>query len=281
MPSADCRARLCNLPPDTFLTEPEGALTFPVYFTIGTMRVPAHFIFEALAYTIGFEVYRRARKRRGDPISDSTRWTVIAAAAVGAAIGSKLLFWIEDPRLSIDWIRTSPVLLMGGKTIVGGFLGGTIAVEVVKRFAGERRSTGDLFVVPLCIGTAIGRVGCFLSGLADQTYGTATSLPWGVDFGDGVSRHPTQLYEVAFMLALAAAAGRLSRLHLRNGDLFKLFMLSYLIFRLVVDSVKPAPAFGGLSAIQWTCLVAILYYARFVPGIVGSTVAGSEDPAYN
>ncbi len=48
----------------------------------------------------------------------------------------------------------------------------------MKRIAGIRSRTGDLFAVPLCVGIAIGRIGCFLAGLADDTYGKPTSLPW-------------------------------------------------------------------------------------------------------
>jgi phosphatidylglycerol---prolipoprotein diacylglyceryl transferase len=246
----------------------ELPVTFPVYLSVGTVRIPAHLLFEALAYIVGFEVYRRARARQGDHLSDATRWTVIAAAAIGAAIGSKVLFWLEDPRLTIEWLRTDPSRLVGGKTIVGGLLGGTIAVEIAKWYAGERRSTGDLFVVPICAGTAVGRIGCFLGGLEDHTFGTPTSLPWGIDFGDGIARHPTQLYEIVFMAALAGAAIRIaSHLGLRNGERFKLFMLAYLTFRMAVDFVKPAVTLGGMSAIQWACLPGIAYYARFLPAI--------------
>jgi len=41
-----------------------------------------------------------------------------------------------------------------------------------------------------------------LTGLSDNTYGTPTNLPWAVNFGDGIPRHPTQLYEIAFLIAL-------------------------------------------------------------------------------
>jgi prolipoprotein diacylglyceryltransferase len=244
-------------------------MTFPVYLSVGTVRIPAHLLFEALAYTVGFEVYRRARARQGDHLSDGTRWTVIAAAAIGAAIGSKVLFLLEDPRLTIEWLRTDSTRIIGGKTIVGGFLGGTIAVEIAKWYSGERRSTGDLFVVPMCAGTAVGRIGCFLGGLEDHTFGTPTSLPWGIDFGDGIARHPTQLYEIAFMAAVAGVALRVApRLQLRNGDRFKLFMLAYLTFRLAVDFVKPAATLGGMSAIQWASLLGLAYYVRFLPALV-------------
>jgi prolipoprotein diacylglyceryltransferase len=33
-------------------------------------------------------------------------------------------------------------------------------------------ATGDVFAYPLMIGITIGRIGCFLTRLTDQTYGT-------------------------------------------------------------------------------------------------------------
>jgi len=91
---------------------------------------------------------------------------------------------------------------MGGKTIVGALVFGLISVELFKRYIGVHQSTGDLYAIPLALGIAIGRIGCFLTGLSDNTYGTPTNLPWAIDFGDGIPRHPTQLYEIVFLLAL-------------------------------------------------------------------------------
>ena len=68
--------------------------------------------------------------------------------------------------------------------------------------------TGARFALPLAVGVAVGRIGCYLAGLDDFTYGTPTTLPWGHDFGDGIARHPVQLYESA---AMAAFRGLLCR----------------------------------------------------------------------
>ena len=156
------------------------------------------------------------------------------------------------------------VVLLQGKTIVGALLGGLIGVEVTKKYIGVRRSTGDSFVYSVLWGMAIGRVGCFLTGLSDRTYGTATTLPWGVDFGDGIPRHPTQLYEVAFLLLLFVVLRLYERWPRREGDLFKLFMVAYLSFRFLVDFIKPEfrPVFG-LSAIQIACLGGLIYYRQY------------------
>jgi prolipoprotein diacylglyceryltransferase len=146
-----------------------------------------------------------------------------------------------------------------GKTVVGGLLGGLIAVEVVKKFAGITRSTGDLFVYPAITAMVIGRIGCFLTGPLDRTAGLPTTLPWGVAIADGVKRHPVALYEIAFLLALVPIV-RLAR---REGDRFRLFLSSYLLFRLLVDFLKPEPPrnLAGLSAIQWACVAGLAYYA--------------------
>ena len=221
-----------------------------------------HYAFELLAYNVGFVWYLRQRRTTGDVIDVHARWWIVAAAIAGAAVGSKVLFWFEDPGQTLaHW--SNPVFLMSGKTVVGGLAGGLVGVELTKRRLGIEQATGDLFAVPLALGIAIGRIGCFFAGLADQTYGTATTLPWGVDFGDGIMRHPTQLYETMFLVVVAAGLSWYASRQHRQGDVFKLFLAAYMAFRLLVDFIKPEVRLAlGLSAIQWTALAVLLYYAR-------------------
>ena len=220
-----------------------------------------HFVFESLAYCIAFQVYLRARKNAGDFLDTATRWVVVVAAIGGAAIGSKILYWLEDPRRTVEhW--NSLEYLLGGKTVVGAILGGTLAVEWCKRRRGITRRTGDLFAVPLAVGIAIGRIGCFLAGAADDTHGAATSLPWAINLGDGVARHPVQLYEIAAMLLLALALRYISPPQFAEGDRFRAFLLTYFGWRVAVDFLKPGVRFGGLTVLQWSSLAAMLWYAR-------------------
>ena len=232
-------------------------MTFPVWIPIGPWRVHPHVVFELLAYIIGFLAYLRARTRRGDQLSHAARWSLVTAIFIGAAIGSRALTWLEDPAA----LARGTVGLLAGKTLVGGLLGGWVATELQKRRLGIRAPTGDLYVFPLVIGIAIGRIGCLLSGLPDGTYGSATSLPWGIDFGDGVARHPTALYESLVMIGLGLALVRFER-DAAPGNTFKVFMASYLAFRLLVDTIKPGFALAlGLTTIQWACVSGLIYYA--------------------
>lgn len=219
-----------------------------------------HPVMETLAYAAGFAVYRLQRARQGDIVAEPQRWTVLAAAAVGALVGSRLLGVAEQwPTVEQAWHsgRTMELLLSpGGKTIVGGLLGGWLGVELVKRLSGITRRTGDLFALPLCVGIAIGRVGCLIAGLADDTYGKPTSLPWAVDLGDGVGRHPVQIYEILFLVLLGIVVSRPGQWP--EGLRFRVFLGGYLAWRLVIDFWKPQPLIHGLNLIQWSCAAGIL-----------------------
>lgn len=219
-----------------------------------------HLLFESLAYFVAFRLYLRQR-RQGDFLDTPTRWSIVVAAIGGAAIGSKVLAWFEDPQRTLQhW--NSLEYLLGGKTVVGAILGGTIAVECAKRALGIRRRTGDLFAIPLAAGIAIGRIGCFLAGPQDETHGIATSLPWAVDLGDGVRRHPVQLYEVAAMLVLVPVIRRIGPPRFAEGDRFRAFLPAYFAWRLMIDFLKPGVRFGGLTVLQWCSLAALAWYAR-------------------
>lgn len=244
-------------------------MTFPVMIPIGSWRLHPHVFFEVLAYTVAAGVFLWIRRRRGDAFSGAERLSLVTAIFVGALVGSRVLAWFDNPDAQTRGI----VGLMDGKTLVGGLVGGWIATEVEKRRIGVRRPTGDLYVFPLIVGIAIGRIGCLLSGLPDGTYGTATTLPWGIDFGDGIARHPTALYESLFVIALGVLLIPVWRRG-TAGHTFKWFTASYLGFRLLVDTIKPGVAlFLGLTAIQWACVLGLAYYAQWYVRRPSSRVA--------
>ena len=219
-----------------------------------------HPVMETLAYASGFTVFRWLRRRQGDVVDEPQRWTVLAAATVGALVGSRLLGIAEQwPTVMEAWKsgRILELLLSpGGKTIAGGLMGGWLGVLIAKRMTGMRQRTGDLLVLPLCVGIAVGRVGCLLAGLADDTFGKPTMLPWAVDLGDGVGRHPVQVYEILFLIVLGVVVSRKAKLP--EGARFRIFLGSYLAWRVVIDFLKPQPLIDGLNLIQWSCLAGIV-----------------------
>ncbi|MGZ3752971.1 MAG: prolipoprotein diacylglyceryl transferase, partial [Mucilaginibacter sp.] len=196
-----------------------------------------------------------------DAISSENRLIIFIGAALGAFGGSHLVGILENPPLLSHF---NFIYFMGNKTIVGGMLGGLIGVEVAKKKIGVTVSSGDLMVYPLIFAMVIGRTGCFLAGLEDGTYGIPSNLPWAVNFGDGVRRHPTNLYEIVFWLLLWLVLSSYERRHqFTDGSRFKLFMVSYLIFRFLIEFIKPDYFFSfGLSVIQLVCIAGLLYYYK-------------------
>ncbi|HYO21178.1 MAG TPA: prolipoprotein diacylglyceryl transferase family protein [Flavisolibacter sp.] len=238
---------------------------FPIELHIGSFTITLHAVMETLAFFIGFRYFLFLRKKQGDHYASSSRIWVIVGAIFGALIGSRLIGALERPyELSL----TDNLLgyIYNNKTVVGGFLGGLLGVETVKKIIGEKRASGDLFVYPMILALIIGRIGCFSMGVHEEVYGAESSMPWAMNLGDGLRRHPAVLYEILFLLLLWASLRNLQRRTvLETGALFKAFMISYLFFRFLADFIKPHyPVFSGLSTIQLSCLAGLFYYLPFI-----------------
>lgn len=175
------------------------------------------------------------------------RVALVGAAFVGGVFGAKLPFALgPDPTSGSAW-------LADGKTIVTGLIGAYLAVELVKLALGVRVKTGDGFALPLALALGVGRWGCFFNGCC---YGTPTDLPWGVDFGDGVRRHPTQAYESFFHLAMAGVLVVLTVRGTIPTHRLQFYLIAYAAFRFATEFVRPEPVYAaGLTYYQWASLV--------------------------
>jgi phosphatidylglycerol---prolipoprotein diacylglyceryl transferase len=149
------------------------------------------------------------------------------------------------------------------RSIEGAIAGGILAVELYKRRAHITARTGARFALPFAVGVAIGRIGCYLAGLDDFTYGTPTTLPWGHDFGDGVPRHPVQLYESAAMAAFAAVyvarALKNDRFVIENGFYFAAGYYGFQ--RFLWEFIKPYGLLIGPFTLFHVLSVVIFLYA--------------------
>jgi len=218
-----------------------------------------------LAFAIGYRYFLFLRKKQGDHLSTQNRLWVIIGATFGALIGSRLIGGFENPT---DLFHSENFLLYfyQNKTVVGGFLGGLFGVELIKKIVHEQQTSGDLFTFPMILALMIGRIGCFSMGVYEETYGTASTLPWAMNLGDGVLRHPVALYEIFFLFYTWVFLILIEKKYqLNDGARFKIFMILYLTFRFMLDFIKPHFTYSiGLSTIQLTCLAGLIYYAPFI-----------------
>jgi phosphatidylglycerol---prolipoprotein diacylglyceryl transferase len=235
---------------------------YPVLFHLGALPVPTHDFFTVLGLLVATGVVFVESQRRG--MADRAMATIAVGGLLGAAIGARLGNW---------WVYvtgggelTLPGLLVdSGKSILGGLTGAYAGILVTKHLIGYRGRTGDVFAPAAALGIAVGRVGCFLT----EQVGTPTSMPWGFEppaevldripncpqCVPGVSMHPSFLYEVAFFLGLFVALMWLRpRVHV-PGELFKVFLATYVVFRFGVEFVRGNHVVAwGLTRSQWFLL---------------------------
>ncbi len=248
----------------------------PVLFHAGSYGVPTHAFFVALGLLAAGMVFVVEARRRGR-LDEAMGW-IVAGTLLGGAIGARLstLWGYVDDAADPSLVGAA---LDGGKSILGGLSGAYVGALVTKRILGYRRSTGDLFVPAVALGMAVGRVGCFLT----EQVGTPTSMPWGIHLSpeaaariphcpwcaSGVAMHPSMLYEIAFHAVAFVVVLRLRGRLRTEGDVFKLYLLGYALFRFWVEFVRGGDqVLAGLTRPQLflvpSGLVLAAYFARRV-----------------
>ena len=217
----------------------------------------AHPIFDALAWASGIGtsivLYRWRLRETAVRVAEKVGRGYFVALCAGAIPGAWLAGSLATMRDAIPTLSHS---------VAGALVGAIVGVELYKAIYGIKGSTGGLFVGSFAIGVAVGRWGCLFTGLPDETYGIPTSLPWGVDLGDGIARHPVQIYEslamAAFLVVYLVALGR--RRPWAFTHAFYLMCLWYGLQRFAWEFLKPYPRLiGPLNVFQLLCLGLVCY----------------------
>jgi phosphatidylglycerol:prolipoprotein diacylglycerol transferase len=204
--------------------------------------------------------------RRGAKISYDT---ILTAALVGVPSGiivSRLLHVID----MWDYYSQYPGQIIGasGLTIWGAVLGATLGIWIYSKFRHFNFGyLADLLAPAVPLAQAVGRVGCTLNGCC---YGAETSLPWGVVYTNpqcyaplGVAVHPTQIYEIVYLLIIFGVLFSLRRRLKPDGSLFLIYLSLYSIWRIGIDFLRVGtPFLFGLHQAQ---VISIIVLAIAVP----------------
>ena len=218
-----------------------------------------------LAAALGARWVHHHRRCSVERLARQTVPSYFVSLALGGAAGAWLLGSANTLRDAVP----AP-----SHSIAGALAGAIVGVELWKRMHGIRGSTGGPFVIPLCLGIIVGRWGCLFAGLVDQTYGVPTRLPWGVDLGDGIGRHPVEIYESLAMTVFLAVywtalvAGK--RWAKRYG--FHAFVLAYAAQRFAWEFLKPYPRVIGPLNVFHLLTLGLAAYA--IAWIIGGTRTG-------
>ncbi len=241
---------------------------YPELFTIPgiDLTISSFGLMIACAFLVGAWI-TSIRMREEGLVPDAT--TLLYYVMFGGILGSKLYFAI-DVSLRTGEPFTSLLMSRSGITWYGGLVGATLVAALGCRIHGiPVKTIADCTAIGGAVGQAIGRVGCFLVG---DDYGRVTDVPWAVSFPRGAPPtdapvHPTQLYEIAWLLPLAWLLWKRRR---RSPFLFGEYVALNGLGRLLIENWRVNPSVAlGLTEPQWIgiALIALgvggwIYYRR-------------------
>lgn len=242
----------------------------PILFHFGPLAIRWYGIMIAMGIAVGGYVALREAGLKGISADEAMN---LATVAVPVGLVFSRLFHVVD---NLDYYAANPIQILfiqqGGLAIWGAILGGALAGVVYCRV--RRLPVGkvaDAAAPGIILGQAIGRIGCFING---DHQGFPTNLPWGTMYTDpntlvpdfGVPRHPTQVYEMLYDLALFGFLWWLRKRTSINGTLFLAYLAIYSFGRFWISFLRlDVDVLFGLKEAQ---LVSVVAFLISVPWIV-------------
>lgn len=269
------------------------------YLDLGPVRIHFYALFILTGIALATFMADRTLTKRG---AEKGVFLDIALWAVPAGIiGGRFFHVITHPR---DYFYEGADLLAvfriweGGLAIFGAITLGAVGAWWGARQAGLRFSAVADAVAPwVLVAQGIGRLGNYFN---QELFGIPTTLPWGLEIPstnpaypnglpDGLTFHPTFLYEMLWNFAGAAAILYLaSKLKLQWGKVFGLYLIVYSFGRIWIESIRidPSEVILGLRINIWSALIGVAIgiiiiwvQSRRHPGLEPSVYADGREPA--
>lgn len=231
----------------------------PTLFSLGPLEIRWYGIMYVLAFFATYYYVRAAIRQGKLKLTEKQLDNLLGLMVICMILGARLFYTVfYNP----SYFFVNPLKFFaiweGGLSFHGGFLG---ILGAAWWYARKHKISllrlADIFVVPIALGNALGRIGNFING---ELYGIPTQLPWGVLFpGTTEPRHPTQLYEAGYNFIIFAALYFNRNKNWKDGTLFGLFIILYALFRFSVEFIKDLPSYGPLTMGQWLTIPLFLF----------------------
>ncbi|MFO1371593.1 MAG: prolipoprotein diacylglyceryl transferase [Candidatus Competibacteraceae bacterium] len=243
----------------------------PVAFSLGPLHVRWYGLMYLLGFLAGWVLARYRAKQAGSGWTAEQADDLIFYIALGVILGGRIgyiLFY------SFDNFLHNPVALFriweGGMSFHGGFLGVLLAMALFARKCHKGFWQTTDFIAPLIPpGLFFGRIGNFING---ELWGRVTDASWGMVFrqtGDGLPRHPSQLYEAALEgVALFIILWLFSAKPRPTMAVSGVFLIGYGAFRSLVELVRQPDIQLGFIAFNWLTMGQLLSLPMIAAGVI-------------
>ena len=241
----------------------------PIAFSIGPWPVHWYGIIFAFVIILGVFVSYKQAQYYGE--NADLLWDGVLLVVLCGIIGSRLYHVIDQwEELYKNNLLGILYVWNGGLAIYGGLAGGLVGMMIFSRmYKLNIWRWLDIVVPAVALGQAIGRWGNFVNR---EMYGRPTDVPWALYIEpqyrvagyEGFSHfHPLFLYESVWNLGVFVTLMILSRSkrpHLREGDIFLLYLILYSLGRSILESVKVGQIWtiGGFRTAQLIAFTLII-----------------------
>ncbi len=233
----------------------------PVFVELFGFSVHWYGLLYLCAFLLAWVLLPRLQRLRGLDLSKEEWSSLLSWIIVGVIGGGRLGYvLLYEPMYFLQHPLEIFAVWHGGMSSHGGFIGVTLALLWALR--GRKRELwhfADIFVIPVALGLALGRVGNFIN---QELYGTVTTVPWCILIpGVEGCRHPAQLYAVAKDLFIAGCCYLylINAKPLRPGRTAALFLMLYGALRFLIEFVRePDHSYYFITRGQWYSLPIVI-----------------------
>jgi phosphatidylglycerol---prolipoprotein diacylglyceryl transferase len=214
----------------------------PEIFQIGPLSIRWYGLCWVFAFASSIYITKKLFKKDGvnPDLVDTAFMYVFIGTVVGARLGHVFFYgWSYYSQNLLDIFK----IWEGGLASHGAAVGIIISIWLFSKYSLKKPFIWmiDRVVIPVAISGAFIRFGNLMN---HEIYGQPTDLSWGFVFsliGDGIPRHPSQLYEsLMCIVILAILLHMFYKTEAKNkpGLIFGTFMVLLFIFRFFVEFLK-------------------------------------------
>ena len=227
--------------------------TRQIFLEIGPLAIHWYGVMYLLAFLLAWWMIPVLARKRNINLTKEDVSNLLFAGILGVIIGGRLGYVIF---YAPEYFGRNPLEIFavwkGGMSSHGGMIGVAVSLLIlIKTRKCEMLNAkceinlfqlGDLIVVPIALGLALGRFGNFINL---ELYGPTSALPWAIAI-PGVEglRHPTMLYAMGKNLLIAIICFTFLMKSKRAGTTTGVFFVLYGLFRFIVEFVRIETAAG-------------------------------------